>query len=86
MVDAKVGDKVTRWLAGTLPMPMVIIKVTEDIIECTITDGEPSKEVLGAWTFDRITGAEVDKDLNWGPPPLVTGSFITKGEMTDETE
>jgi hypothetical protein len=86
MVDAKVGDKVIRWLAGEIRMPMIIVKVTEDLIECRVNlDGEDviACEALGTWTFDRFTGAEVDDYLNWGPPPLATGSFITKGESNE---
>ena len=36
----------------------------------------PSAEVCGPYKFDRITGAEVDEELGWGAPPLMTGSFI----------
>lgn len=60
----KVGDTVTRWLAGTVPMPLKVTKITDDIVECEL------------WTFDRRTGAEIDDYLDWGPPPKQTGSFI----------
>jgi hypothetical protein len=63
---------------------MVIVKVTDNLVECNVTGEDPSlAEALGAWTFDRMTGAEVDDYLHWGPPPLVTGSFITKGEVNE---
>ncbi len=26
--------------------------------------------------LDRATGAEIDEELGWGPPPLMTGSYI----------
>ena len=29
-----------------------------------------------AWQFDRATGAEIDEELGWGPPPLITGSYL----------
>ena len=60
----KVGDTVTRWLAGTIPMELRVTDITDDRIVC------------GAWEFDLRTGAEIDEDLGWGPPPKMTGSFI----------
>lgn len=60
----KVGDTVTRMLAGSLPMELKITELTDDLIIC------------GAWTFDRKTGAEIDEDLDWGPPPKRTGSYL----------
>ncbi len=68
--DLQVGDKVTRWLAGSIPMPLKVTAVTETIIECA------------DWTFDRATGAEIDDFLGWGPPPKMTGSYIIVGEWT----
>lgn len=29
-----------------------------------------------AWQFDKATEAEIDEELGWGPPPLMTGSYI----------
>lgn len=63
-----VGKVVTRWLAGDMPMDFKITEVTDGRIIC------------GDWTFDRATGAEIDEYLGWGPPPLVTGSFISEKE------
>ena len=63
-----VGKVVTRWLAGNIPMDFNITEVTDDRIIC------------GDWIFDRTTGAEIDEYLGWGPPPLVTGSFISEKE------
>lgn len=62
----KVGDTVTRMLAGTTPMELKVTEITENRIVC------------GAWEFDRATGAEIDEDFGWGPPPkfTMTGSFI----------
>lgn len=62
----KEGDKLTRMLGGTIPMEMIVEKVHEGLIFC-----------VGGWTFDAATGAEVDPDLGWGPPPLHTGSLLT---------
>jgi hypothetical protein len=66
--DLKVGQPVVRMLAGVVPMPLKVTAVTDKRIIC------------GAWEFDRATGAEIDEELGWGPPPLATGSFIKKGE------
>ena len=59
-----VGDMVVRMLAGTLPMKLHVSRVTDQIITC------------GDWEFDRETGAEIDELLGWGPPPLMTGSYL----------
>jgi len=48
-MDVKKGDTVLRMLAGTIPMKLQVVEVTEDII---ITGG--------GWEFDRQTGAEID--------------------------
>lgn len=63
--NLKVGDTVIRMLAGTVPMRLQVNEVTDSTLVCAL------------WTFDKATGAEIDEDLNWGPPPLKTGSFIT---------
>jgi len=62
------GDIVTRWLAGSIPMDLRVAEVTDDLIMC-------------GWEFDRKTGAEIDEDLGWGPPPKMTGSYITVKEI-----
>lgn len=49
----KAGDTVTRMICGTMPMQLKVTKVDETLIHC------------GDWTFDRITGGEVDEDLGW---------------------
>jgi len=63
----KAGDVVTRYLAGTIPMDLNVVEVTDTLIIC-------------GWEFDRATGAEVDDFLGWGPPPKMTGSYITVKE------
>lgn len=60
----KIGDKVTRMLAGIVPMELTITDLTKDRIIC------------GAWEFDRATGAEIDDYLDFGPPPKITGSYL----------
>jgi len=62
--NLKVGDVVTRMLAGTIPVRLSVSAITDRTITC------------GAWEFDRATGAEIDEELGWGPPPLMTGSYI----------
>lgn len=64
MIAVSVGDTVTRLLAGVIPMRLRVTRVSDGVIQC------------GAWTFDQETGAEIDEDLNWGPPPLETGSRL----------
>jgi hypothetical protein len=60
----KVGDEVIRWLAGEIPHRLKVTKISKGIVSC------------GDWTFDERTGAEIDDDLGWGPPPKMTGSYI----------
>jgi len=63
--DSKVGDEVVRWLAGEIEQRLKVTEVKEDRLVCAL------------WEFDKRTGAEIDEDLDWGPPPKMTGSFIT---------
>lgn len=58
----KAGDRVTRWLAGLIPMPLEVTAVRDGVIEC------------GDWTFSHRNGAELDDDLGWGE--AVSGSYI----------
>lgn len=78
LTDLKPGDWVMRILAGTIPMRIRVTHVTEDRIYC----GEPGT----GWEFDRETGAEIDYDLGWGPPPRMTGSFILGPDITTDEE
>lgn len=66
----KVGDKVTRWLAGKVPMELIITEVTDDKIVGSAHGCE--------WEFDPKTGAEIDDHLEWGPKYGITGSYIEK--------
>lgn len=65
-----VGDKVTRMLAGTVPMELTVTAVDDELIHCGVPGGPDG------WTFDRATGVEVDDDLGWGPTHGYTGSFL----------
>ena len=68
LTNVKIGDTVTRWLGGTVPMTLRVTGISHAAIEC------------GPYTFNRATGAEMDEDLDWGPPPKTTGSYIAMGE------
>jgi hypothetical protein len=78
MDEIKVGDTVTRWLAGTIPMELRVTEVTDTEILC----GERGV----GWMFDKKTGAEIDEELGWGPPPSRTGSFIRVSGVTYSEE
>jgi hypothetical protein len=74
----KVGDIVTRMLAGTVPTKLRVSIVTNDLII-----SGPDEE--SGWCFDRKTGAEVDKQLGWGIRDAEgnlspTGSFLVPNE------
>ncbi len=62
--EAEPGDFVMRMMAGVLPCPLRVSQLTSERVIC------------GDWEFDRVTGAEIDDFLGWGPPPLMTGSFL----------
>jgi len=64
--QVKVGDTVTRYLAGELRQMLTVTDVTSDKVICA------------DWEFDRVTGAEIDDVLDWAPPPKATGSYIAK--------
>lgn len=68
----KVGDTVTRMLAGVVPMRLTVTEVTEDRIIC------------GAWQFHRTYGYEIDDDIGWGHPgpdgKIGTGSYLLNPE------
>jgi hypothetical protein len=65
----KVGDTVTRMLAGKVPMQLPITAI-DDMIRCGFDDME--------WTFHRETGLEIDMRFEWDGVTK-TGSFLTKG-------
>lgn len=71
--ELKVGDTVTRMLAGEIEMKLTVTEITEHKIVC------------GHWEFDRDTGAEIDDDLGWGAPPLGTGSYLRTTQTQGET-
>jgi hypothetical protein len=68
LAEIQPGDVVTRWLAAQIPLKMRVTEVADGVIYC-------GPRGVG-WKFDQRTGWEIDEDLNWGPPPLRSGSFI----------
>ena len=66
--EVKPGDKIVRMLAGTIPMELIVTEVTETEILCGARDE--------GYLFDRKTGAEIDEEIGWGPPPKITGSYL----------
>lgn len=64
--DVEIGDVIVRHLGGEIPMELRVTHIddVEDVIYC------------GPWEFDMATGAEIDAELGWGPPPKHTGSYI----------
>ena len=50
--DIKIGDKVTRLLAGIIPMELQVTDVTNNRIIC------------GSWEFDRDSGIEIDEYIS----------------------
>ena len=63
----KEGTKVTRLLAGTVPMEMTVESNKDGLVT-----------MAGGWTFDAETGIEIDHELGWGQMYDHTGSFLTK--------
>lgn len=65
MSQPKVGDKVTRMLAGKIPMELEVTEIDDYFIHC------------GPWKFDKTWGYEVDEALGWGiGDDIITGSYI----------
>lgn len=58
-----IGDTVIRNLCGV-------------VMELRVTDVTTDKIVCGDWEFCNVTGAEIDDELGWGPPPKATGSYL----------
>lgn len=70
MGNLKVGDTVQRTIANVVKMDLTITKIDEKLIHC------------GDWTFDRVTGAEIDEELGWNSQ--FSGSYITLPPASDE--
>jgi len=69
LAQLKVGDTVTRLLAGSLPVELIVSEITEDKICC------------GPWEFHPQTGGEIDEELGWdGGISGPTGSLLVFDE------
>jgi hypothetical protein len=62
----KIGDIVTRMMAGLIPMKLRVTEITDNRIVC------------GGYEFDKATGAEIDDACGWGTK--FSGSFLILGE------
>lgn len=67
----KVGDKVIRYLCGTIPMPMVVLKVSPELITC----GGPEYPEA-EWEFEPKYGIEHDPEITKDLPKGMIISFI----------
>jgi hypothetical protein len=63
-------------LAGQVPLLLRVSSVDDELIHC---GGEPGV----GWSFDRVTGAEVDEELGWGPRYGITGSYLVHDVPAD---
>lgn len=64
------GEVVCRLLVGRIPILMTVARVDEERIYCD-EDGM-------TWSFDRLTGAEIDDGIGWGPRYGTTGSYLVE--------
>jgi hypothetical protein len=69
----EVGDRVTRLLAGTVPMKLIVGKVDDTLIYTATPDGVVN--IDEGWKFRRDNGAEVDEELGWDGIKT-TGSYL----------
>lgn len=74
LADLKVGDRVRRLLAETVPMDLWVVKIDEKLIHCARTPGETNPGWI--WTFDTTYYVEEDEDLGWGVKYQITGSRL----------
>lgn len=79
----KPGDKVTRMLAGTVPMMVVVGLIEDGLIYCGSNDGYVKPDKVEGWSFRIENGAEVDTDLGWDGIKT-TGSFLKHSEEQQE--
>jgi hypothetical protein len=67
----RTGDQVTRFAAGQRMGELKVTLVEEHVVRC------------GPWTFDRITGIEIDPELGWGPGGLVGTWLVHAADEED---
>ena len=65
------GDRVTRVAAGKPMGVFTVSAVDEALVHC------------GPWSFDRVTGIEVDPELGWGPGGLI-GTWLVHPDGVDD--
>lgn len=70
LLDLKVGDTVTRMLAGVIPVQITITSVDDEFIYAN-----PFGPEQEGWKFLRSNGAEVDEELGWDGYTQ-TGSYL----------
>jgi hypothetical protein len=70
----RAGDVVCRMLAGA-PMRLRVTAVDAELIWC----GEPG----AGWSFDRVTGVEIDHEIGWGPQYGISGSYLVHEDEPD---
>ena len=68
--NLKVGDKVTRLLAQTIKMEMIVVAVKDKFIYCDAAQDRPMKglSLWQHWKFDRDTGLEEEDRMSWTHP------------------
>jgi len=67
----RVGDHVTRLVGGQRMGSFEVTAVDATLVHC------------GPWTFDRVTGIEVDPDLGLGPGGLI-GTWLIHSDSEDD--
>ena len=75
--NVKVGDKLTRMLAGTIAVEVIVLRVEKDAFY--VGNPEINRWEEG-WKFDKEYGCEIDERFNSGPPLKypATISFIKR--------
>lgn len=79
--DLKPGDRVTRLLAGLLPMEMRVLRIEGDNLICFPVEAASymdENDPGSCYTFNRDNGGEVDLELGWNPPHTPTGSVLQR--------
>ena len=73
--DLKIGDRIDRYLGSDFFMEMEVVGFDDNLLVCAaVLPG--GGLVMGGWTFDMATGAEVDLYLEWGPKWGKTGTYL----------
>lgn len=78
----KVGDKVVRMLAGTIPLKMVVTEIKNSIITCM--DEDKNKSIQSVREGARLVGAQLPENDDEIEAPNWTFSMNTGGEIDVE--